>query len=106
MAGSQHTSNIPLQTPQGETMHENTGPPPLENSQEEETPFYEVTLAQLGALCPIACDLVRGLQRAPVTSSLENPRTPVANHTCQGTLVNSLPQLVGLMIKDYVDAIE
>ena len=44
MVGSQHTSNIPLQTPQGEIMYENIGPPPLENSQEEEALYYEVTL--------------------------------------------------------------
>ena len=62
MAGSQHTSDIPLQTPQWEIMYENTGPPPLENSQEEEAPYYEVTLDQLRALCPITHNIVRGLQ--------------------------------------------
>ena len=30
MAASQHTSNIPLQTLQGETIHDNTSPPPLD----------------------------------------------------------------------------
>lgn len=62
-------------------MYENTGPPPLENSQEEEAPYYEVMLNQLRALHPIAHNLVRGLQNPLVTSSLANPRTPAANHT-------------------------
>ena len=106
MTGCYHTSNISLQTPQGEIMYENTGPPPLKNSQEEESPYYEVTLDQLRALRPISCNLIRGLQKTPVTSSLANPRTPAANHTSHGALVNSLPQLVGLMIEDYVDAVE
>ena len=91
MASSQHTSNIPSQTPQGEVINDDTIPPPLEDIQGEEAPYYEVTRKQLRTLCLVARNLIRDLQFTPVMSFLTHTRTLAANITHNGALVNSLP---------------
>ena len=106
MEGPQHTSNILLQTPQREAIHDDTGPPPLEDAQGEEAPYYEVTRDQLRVLCPIAHNLIRDLQITPVMSCLTHTRTPAANLTHNGALVNSLPQLINLMVEDLKMEVE
>ena len=76
MASSQHTSNIPSQTPQGEVINDDTGPPPLEDVQGEEAPYYEVTRDQLIVLRPVARNLIRDLQFSPVMIFVTHTRTP------------------------------
>ena len=86
MAASQHMCNIPLQTPQGEAIHDDTGPTHLEDAQGEEAPYYEVTRDQLRVLHPVAHNLIRYLQFTPVMSFLTHTRTPVANLTSNSAL--------------------
>ena len=59
MASSQHRSNILSQTPQGEVISDDTIPPPLEDVQGEEAPYYEITREQLRALRPVSRNLIR-----------------------------------------------
>ena len=61
MASSQHTTNIPSQTPHGEVINDNPIPPALEDIPREEVPYYEITREQLRALHPAARNLIRDL---------------------------------------------
>jgi len=49
MAASQHTTNFPSQTPQGEVINNEIVPPPLEDIPERETRYFEITREQLRA---------------------------------------------------------
>ena len=99
MAASQHTSNILLQNPQGEVINDDTIPPPLEDVQGEEAPYYKVTREQLRTLRPFSRNLIRDLQFTPIMSFLTHTRTPAANITRNDALVNSLPHLINLMVE-------
>lgn len=106
MVASQHMSNIPSQTPQGEAIHDDTDPPPLEDVQGEEAPYYEVTMDQLRFLCSVAYNLIKDLKFTAVMSFLNHTRTPATNLTHNGALVNFLPQFINLMVEDLAMVVE
>ena len=91
MASSQHTRNIPSQNPQGEVINDDTIPPPLEDVQGEEPPYYEITREKLRALRPVTHNLIRDLRYAPIMNFLTHTRTPADNLTRNGALVSSIP---------------
>ena len=106
MASSQHTSNIPSQTPHGEVINDDTTPPPLEDIPGEEVPYYEITREHLRALRPASRNLIRDLRYAPIMNFLTHTRTPAENITRNGALVSSIPRLVNLMVEDLATAIQ
>ena len=104
MVASQHTTNIPSQTPHGEVINDEAIPPPLEDIPREEAPHYVITKEQLRALHPAARNLIRDLRYAPIMSFLTHTRTPAENITRNGALVSTIPQLVNLIIEDLATA--
>ena len=106
MVASQHTTNFPSQTPQGEVINNETIPPPLEDIPERETRYFEITRAQLRALHPAARDLINNLRFTPIMEYLAHNRTPPENITRNGALASTIPELVNLMLEDLANAVE
>ena len=98
MATSQHTTNIPSQTPQGEVINNETIPPPLEDIPGRELRYFEITREQLRALRPAARDLINNLWFTPIMEYLAHTRTPPENITRNGAIASTIPELVNLML--------
>ena len=106
MASSQHTTDIPSQTPHREVINNEVTLPPLEDIPREEARYFEITNEQLRSLCPVSRNLVRDLRYAPIMEFLAHTRTPTENITCNGVLVSTIPELVNSMIEDLGRAVQ
>ena len=106
MASSQHTTDIPLQTPRREVTNNEPPLPPLEDIPTEAARYVEITNEQLRSLCPVARNLVRDLRYAPIMEFLAHTRTPADNITRNGVMVSTIPELVNTMIEDLGRAVQ
>ena len=106
MAASQHTTNIPSQTPQGEVTNNETNPPLPEDIPGRELRYYEITREQLRALRPTTRDLINQLRFTPIMEYLAHTRTPPENITPNGAIASTIPELVNLMLEDLANAVE